>query len=332
MRFLFSFLPKKLANLEKVIFVFEPHAKSRWILDFIIDDISQYLRNSTVKRVSSAKELLIKTASLLPTSYIILCKNQEVPYELIIRGFPPESIVCIYSHTRLSFKRLASLRELRKILVVNQTEKINLLLAHIPEERLEVFGMGVDLRYFNATPNDNKRDIDVVVCGRYLDNTLSHYSLRKNYTKLRDTINYLSRHGLIVALIGPSWQNLLPETDPNIKFFDIDHKLTPSIFRRSKTYLNYSLYEGGPVSLLEAYACGCTVISTPYGWALDLFYKCDSIYLLPPDPSSATVCDVIQSQARAFSPPNQLSLASRYRMLHGYTFEHLACQLETMIY
>ena len=325
-----SLVPRKSGKQANYIFVFEPPSRSRWILDFIIDDIAVHLNHVEILRVETAFELFRRSVHLSRSSYVILCKHQSVPHELIVRGFSPANIISIYSHSRLSFNRINTLNRIHKILVVNHSEKIQLLLAGIQSSKIQLFRPGIDLELFSPPTDSQIRDIDIVICGRFSMQPESHYFIRKNYINLRAVVEYLSDCGLTLALIGPGWNRFISQSIQGVKLFEVGHKYTPDIFRRSKVYLNYSLYEGGPVSLLEAYASGCSIVSTPSGWALDLFTEDRSVMLLPPDPSPSSVCLRLQSAVDKFTCPDQETLVSRHVILQEYTFPHLASQLENI--
>lgn len=79
------------------------------------------------------------------------------------------------------------------------------------------------------------------------------------------------------VIVGYGWQELVSDLRRmgltvfyhiNVPYSDL-----PKLYRKLDLYLITSLLEGGPLTLLEAGACGVPVISTPVGLALDVLTK-----------------------------------------------------------
>ena len=71
-------------------------------------------------------------------------------------------------------------------------------------------------------------------------------------------------------LLGKGWEESLLYRSPNIVVKDITYKEKQNLLNDCKTFLNLSLIEGGPVTILEALVCGCNIISKDNGNAFDI--------------------------------------------------------------
>ena len=86
-----------------------------------------------------------------------------------------------------------------------------------------------------------------------------------------DLINLLYKNNINVKVVGRDWEDSLIPKEIILK--NISYERFPEIYNKTKIYINLSLIEGGPISLLEAMACGCFILSTPSGFILDFDLK-----------------------------------------------------------
>ena len=82
-------------------------------------------------------------------------------------------------------------------------------------------------------------------------------------------------------IIGEGWDNSLLSKNKNIEIINCPYREKNKQLNQCKTFLNLSLIEGGPVTLLEAIASGCNSISKDNGFscdiAIDFPNKCKTI-------------------------------------------------------
>ena len=67
----------------------------------------------------------------------------------------------------------------------------------------------------------------------------------------------------------------------NCTISNVNYVNKSEILENVRCFLNLSCYEGGPVTLLEAAASGCNVISRDVGIAFDLSMEISNFLLLP---------------------------------------------------
>lgn len=102
-------------------------------------------------------------------------------------------------------------------------------------------------------------------------------SKQKNLALLIDSINTLAIEGTHIKLlvIGDNYENtemgreLISASGPSIHFLGTRNNVA-DYFHLCDAFCLSSIFEGMPITLLEAFACGCTPISTPVSGSIDI--------------------------------------------------------------
>ncbi len=118
---------------------------------------------------------------------------------------------------------------------------------HVPGLEVEVISPGVDLDRFRPRP------VRVGVVGRNYG-----YTPRKGDHLLRDVWD---TPGIEFAVTGSGW---------SVPHRHLDDDELPDFYRSLDYLLIPSLWEGGPMSAIEALATGLPVIAPPVGWMPEL--------------------------------------------------------------
>ena len=309
-----------------------PRSSRGWILEFLFQDLAKY----------SCKSEFILCSNLLSVALIfcrsekcvILAMHQSLATELVELGFPDCSIVSWYTHSRIT-QRLShrTLVKISKWLPMNSSEFNTLVMAGVPANKIDVFPIGYDDTMFNIDNDQNSdREIDILFACRYVASNNAHYHSRKNYDLIVSVAEYFLSVGYTVAILGSGWRERFKHSSSSLKIFELPHHESPSIYRNSKLLLGLSLFEGGPVSWLEAMASGCLTLSCPSGFPLDHINSESGSYLLSPRPSKEEVISIANQLLECYSCVGIRSMQDRRKkFLSLSTFKCLAGKLEDLV-
>jgi glycosyltransferase involved in cell wall biosynthesis len=214
---------------------------------------------------------------------------------------------------------------------MNSSEAAALALANLPESKIRVFPAGFSTSLFSLRdePRISSRDIDILFVCRYVNEDNSHYHRRKRYQLIIPLAKELASRGLKVCILGKDWgdcgDQILLDSVINSA---VPHSQYPEIYTRSKLLLCPSLQEGGPVSWLEAMACGCLTLSNPTGFPLELRSGQLGSYLMTLnatlDEWVHEICSILDIHKSAGS----VDMDARNKFLSAASFAELAKVLE----
>lgn len=307
-----------------------PVKASGWILEYLFRDIAACANDTCFVLVKSPAELL----------YHFLGSNQSIVFtlhpsfvsQIIDIGISPKSIVSFYTHSRLGIN-LSFLKDIRAVLPMNSTEAAALALSGINSKIIRVFPAGYNPALFFVEPCSEEmhrqRIIDVLFVCRYEESSNQHYILRKAYPMVIALGKALASRGYNVSVLGRGWKNCSDDHFKNIvQTTELVHDDYPSLYRSSKLLVTPSLQEGGPVSWLEAMACGCLTLSTSSGFPTELRSGQLGSYIMPIRSSIQEWMDEI---IRILDLPEALAsvnMLERQTFLSSATFAELAKVLE----
>ncbi len=120
---------------------------------------------------------------------------------------------------------------------------------------------------------------------------------------------------------------------PNVRYHGVVGGSTKvDLFQRSHIFAlpTYYPYEGQPLSILEAYAAGCVVITTAHSGIPDVF--CDSVNgFVIEKKSAASVCEALRSALSARQELTSIALHNRLVATERYTERRFKLSLTTLI-
>ena len=192
--------------------------------------------------------------------------------------------------------------------------------------------LGVDQKLFFRTKNFLEREYDFLISTPYkIDYLGSHYWLRKGTPLLVETIKELASKGFKVMLLGDNW-NSYNFASENIKIHSPSYEEKSFYINQCKCYLNLSLLEGGPVTLLESLACGCFCITKNSGLAHQLSedFK-ENCKLIKNYMNKITLTNEIIKNYSSFLEKS-ISKSNEYLELKKYTYENLSIKLKNIIF
>jgi len=184
-----------------------------------------------------------------------------------------------YSRARRMFLKQAirySVQKATKIITVSQFTKKELeQLFEIPSEKIKVIYEGINLKRFEATPQDTDREIlkKYGVCDRYIL-TVGHLEPRKNYLRLIKAfqqLNNMTDESFQLVIAGRElleYQSLyrwVEDHSLNGKvifsgFIQSEH--LPIFYRNASVFVLASIYEGFGLTPLESLASGVPVAAS----------------------------------------------------------------------
>lgn len=268
----------KLQGLNLIIF--DANFK-KWILEKIAEDI--------YKKFSNPKKIIILNSRKVITylefyCYFFISKkvvfvNQSTLRKTRIPGFllSKKYAIVFYTHTNYNFDtfHFRQLLNIKKIIVMNSKEKLNLIKMGLDAKKISVRVTGVDFKFFKPLyTKDNNRVVFV-----------SQFHSRKRPEFILKIVKLLPQYQFI--LIGHKWigSRLLEDLLrlPNFEFVEYNLRNYVQNLNRAKVFLSVSKLEGGPVPLLECMACGLVPIATDTGWAPDIIINGVNGYVIPLD-------------------------------------------------
>ena len=252
------------------ILIYSPYREQPWILNRIINDIKESSDKSDYYRIFNS--LFKLSLFKLKMGGNLFSMHQSNINKLSLAGFKLNNISTYYTHTKLHQKSFLYLNKLDKIFCQNIYELSFLKSNGIDDSKLISFPVGIHgsfVKPIEKINSINERDIDVLFSLKYIDK-ISHYRYRKRYDFIIKLSNKLVEKGFKVFILGEGWENIKEPIDRRIIIKNIAFKKYNKLYRNSKIFCNCSLLEGGPISLIEAYASGCLILTTPVGLYFDL--------------------------------------------------------------
>jgi len=192
---------------------------------------------------------------------------------------------------------LNNLSRIDKIILSNRIMYQRMLEWGVDKAKMEIIPIGVDLLLFNG-PNQMTRTI-VRKKLKISDNAIVVGSFQKDGDGWGEGLNpkmikgpdifikviqrLKKEHEIYVLLTGPSRGYIKKQLDEiGCKYSHIElsnYEEIPQYYKALDYYLISSREEGGPKSLMESWACGVPVISTPVGMCNDLINHSINGYL-----------------------------------------------------
>lgn len=201
-------------------------------------------------------------------------------------------VVLTWFHVVLDDPRIKFVKEAQKYVDVVHTAstitKEKLIEIGIPEEKIVVIPLGVDLNLFKPVSSQEKQKLreklgipkaKLVVGSFQKDGVGWEEGLKPKWVKGPDifveVIHKLRMdYDIFVLLTGPARGYIKRELDrigvPYKHFFLKSYSEIPKYYNALDLYLVTSRVEGGPKAILEAMATGIPIISTKVGMAADM--------------------------------------------------------------
>jgi len=192
----------------------------------------------------------------------------------------------------------------------------------ITRQKLTVIGNGYNNKnivHADATDevksnyNLYTNDIITIFVGRSEDKV-------KGSSLIYDTIKSLHKKNPNLKLIAVPGTNF-PDAPWLIKTGKIPYDALPNLYKNAEIFINASLNEGAPLTLIEAMACGCAIIAAPVGGIPDIIVHQENGLLLKQNRSNLAEC--LQTLINNKTLRTQLSKRSKKEITH-LTWDNIA--------
>ncbi|WP_415717166.1 glycosyltransferase family 4 protein [Maridesulfovibrio sp.] len=241
------------------------------------DEISTYL-NSFEKVIARAIDKfspdIIHSNHLWMATAAARRVAPEIPLVATCHG------TCLRQHflcPELGRSLIADLAKIDRIIALFDQQKQEIMkLLNISEERIATISGGFNQRYFYTAPKELGKDkIEIIYAGK-LNRSKGVPWLLRSLRKIKDLPVHLH---LVGSGSGPEKQqclDLAAEYGDQVTVHGVlPHKELGELMRRSHIFVLPSFFEGLPLVLLEALACGCRIVTTDLPGVEELFPKPD---------------------------------------------------------
>ena len=197
--------------------------------------------------------------------------------------------------------------------------------------RVISFPVGVDDNIFFKIQDFKQREYDFLFSIPYeIDNKGSHYWLRKSTPVLVEVIRNLASKGYKIMLLGDNWEYSKFINIKNITINSPSYTKKNYFINQCKCFINLSILEGGPVTILEALASGCLCISKNCGIAHQLSndFK-ESFFLIENYISPQKLTNVIEEYY--LEKIKDHSISKNIEKIKKYSFNNLSLKLKKVI-
>ncbi len=281
--FLFNIIKNLLnKNISSVfILVYAPYTGKPWILNKLIKDIK--FGSSSVQNYKIFYSLTALAIFRFKYGGNVFSMHQSNIQKLYLSGIPLNQISTLYTHSQTNQKGIPNINNVRKVFCMNNYEISLLNSCGVSKSKLINFPVGIHDNFIknrNQIKNINNRDIDILFSLRYYPYSY-HYKTRKRYEFIINLSNLLSEMDYKVCILGKDWGAKKDSLSKKVNIHEIPFNEYSQYYRNSKIYCNPSLCEGGPISLIEAYASGCIIYTTPVGFSFNYCLDDHLSFLMP---------------------------------------------------
>lgn len=195
---------------------------------------------AVISKILYKKKLIVRCGFQLS----LFLKRQKENYFKILLAFVLE---------RISFK-LAD-----KIIAATQACKEHIVEQHkIAGEKIEVIPNGIDIDRFNVLEGTQKKSGKILFVGRFIE--------QKNLFALLEALKSVKEAHLVMIGRGKLRDSLSSRAEEygiDVMFIDnVKNEDLPVEYNKAELFVLPSLFEGNPKVLLEAMACGLSVVAS----------------------------------------------------------------------
>lgn len=270
-----------------------------------------------------------------PVGYV-LCRKSRIPYVVSLRGGDVPGLVpeLDTTHRLITPIRRAVLR--RALAVVANSESLARLSEAADPVPVTVIPNGVDAEYFSPAPMraiEPPNGIRLLFVGRF--------QTQKNLPILLEAVAVLHRGAgcrFTVDIVGDGplrdeWARTAPELrlSDSVRWHGwVDKDRLRDLYRQADCFVNPSLYEGMPNTVLEAMACGLPVIASDIGGNDALVKHRENGFLFSLEQPEG-LREALRALAQDAELRRRMGDAGRRRVVSEFSWENVASRYVELI-
>ena len=229
------------------------------------------------------------------------------------------------------------IKRLRGVIISGESH-VSIFSDIIPREKINVVpNFAQDYLFVNQSVIDLKFESPIIRV-LYMSNLIP----KKGYNELTDAFLLLSKE--FKEKIQLDFAGAFDSEDQKIIFLNkissynqityhgvVSEASKKSLFSKAHVFcLPTSYFEGQPISILEAYASGCVVVTTAQSGILDIFEPGVNGYVIEPE-SPESIKDVFESLFEIKNKMHQISSNNLLTALHKFRTEKYCKEIENIL-
>jgi len=227
---------------------------------------------------------------------------------------------------------------LRKYVTVSMNVANYLKAKGFPENKLALIYNGVEVGGYNLLPEEKQEELKKklgIPSDSVVISCVANLRPVKGHEFLIDAVSILKELNFSVLIIGegPLRDTLIKYTHEkglNNKIHFLGQRLDiPELLAITDIFVLPSLFEGMPLSLMEAMASGLPVVSTDVGGVSELVVDGETGFLVPPR-NSAALAEKIKTLIDDKALSKAMGVKGQERIKNNFTFEAMVDKTETL--
>ena len=226
-------------------------------------DLRSAIKIATLVKKHNINIIHCEAATLITGYFSHLFSNKKVPVTYTIHSLPDKDA----GNNAFLYKIIMKKKYIYGIAI--SAKNLELCQGFYKKSKLTCIDNGVDLTKFKVLTNLDDRDEDIIIVGRFTEAKNYPFMIRI----IKDVIQKISNLKVSIYGTGDLENTIKEEIQKNdisnIKLMGNSDSMCSS-YNQAKLFLMCSIFEGTPISLIEAMACGCIPITSNVGGIPDV--------------------------------------------------------------
>ena len=209
----------------------------------------------------------------------------------------------------------------------------------VPKNKIRFMPNGIDTTKFKPDEAASRRlRNELGIENYFVWLAVGRFEAAKDYPNMLQAFKMVvdKKQNTLLLLAGQG--SLLEETTKLAKELDLEDKVwflgvrrdVPDLMNAADAYVMSSAWEGMPMVLLEAEACGLPVVATDVGGNSEVILNNKSGYIVPPGDSEALAAAMVKMMALSEAERRAMGRAGRAHIEANYSLERVVDQWEEL--